>query len=326
MKLKNFLFLFLFSSFGQLAIAAETAAEAAAPFDASEASEVSKKVELREAIFKGDIDSVKALIAEDESLLQCQFLLSGSYCSDFPRMACGGRPWGLMEYALDRKEVAIASFLHEMGAEYDFTSKAAVHLLFFAVYENNVEFVRFLLLAGTPVNSKDSVDWTPLHKAAFEGYAEMVKVLLEARADSSLQNDPERGQFDVDLSTPLHLAAGNFHLDVVKLLVVGDVRSVILENKNGQSPRQYMERRYESLTGVRVLRGRSTSSEAITTSGKPTLRLEDCLHKPEVLGIKPGDKNWGGIYAFDNKVKIIKLLKQAERSAVAKKEAEEAGE
>ena len=66
--------------------------------------------------------------------------------------------------------------------------------LVLAIYSEQVEAARFLLSRGADPNLRDLYRWSPLMHAAAGSHVELVKVLLEARADVSIRgdlNDPD---------------------------------------------------------------------------------------------------------------------------------------
>src|SRR5438046_7453633 len=80
------------------------------------------------------------------------------------------------------------------------------------------------------VDVKDNNGWTPLSWAAWKGHTEVVKVLLDAKANAEVKDD--------DLGrTPLSWAAGNGHTEVVKVLL--DVKAnVEAKDKYLRPPRR----------------------------------------------------------------------------------------
>ena len=75
------------------------------------------------------------------------------------------------------------------------------------------------------VNSKNNQDITPLHYAAQEGHLEIVRYLVEKKAEIVC--------YDTSGNTPLHLAARKNHLDVVKFLT-GKVKNYPFKENNLQ--------------------------------------------------------------------------------------------
>jgi ankyrin repeat protein len=51
-----------------------------------------------------------------------------------------------------------------------------------------VERVRKTLEKVADPNAKDKDSWTPLHRATFEDYVEVVRLLVEHRADQTVKN------------------------------------------------------------------------------------------------------------------------------------------
>jgi hypothetical protein len=88
------------------------------------------------------------------------------------------------------------------------------------------------LLAEDPtfLHARDTDGSTPLHHAAWKGHAEVARVLLDAGADHSLENEnPHWG------GTPLHAAAHGNQKAVAELLIArgADIRR---RSFNGRTP------------------------------------------------------------------------------------------
>lgn len=64
------------------------------------------------------------------------------------------------------------------------------------------------------VDIPDEIGWTPLHHACYTGSAAAVEYLLESKANINAQN--KNGE------APLHLAFGNGHMEVIRLLIQAD--------------------------------------------------------------------------------------------------------
>ena len=96
-----------------------------------------------------------------------------------------------------------------------------------AAYRGYADVVKLLLAAGADVNAKDSFGDTPLHAAAINGQADVVKLLLAAGADVNA-----KGWIGY---TPLHHAAYDGHADVAKLLLAAGA-DVNARNTVGDTP------------------------------------------------------------------------------------------
>jgi hypothetical protein len=80
-----------------------------------------------------------------------------------------------------------------------------------AARNGHLDVVKFLVEQRAEVNVKNTDGWTPLHLAAQSGYLDVVKLLVEQQTEVNAKKD--------DGWTPLHSAARDSYLDVVKLLV-----------------------------------------------------------------------------------------------------------
>lgn len=94
-----------------------------------------------------------------------------------------------------------------------------------SAYNGDLESLKKLL--GTNVNVQDNRGWTPLMSAAENGQFEVVKYLLENKAQTNLRN--EKGD------TALIRASVTGQTEIVKLLIEAGA-SVHLKNKKGYTP------------------------------------------------------------------------------------------
>src|SRR4030042_6269818 len=109
-------------------------------------------------------------------------------------------------------------------------SQSATDDLFAAVEKNDIPKVRFLLPLGADVNAKDPyASMTPLMMAAYDGYTEIAKLLIEKGAEVNA-----KGGGDMDM-TPLIYAASQDRLDMVKLLIENGA-NVNVKTKYGWTP------------------------------------------------------------------------------------------
>lgn len=109
---------------------------------------------------------------------------------------------------------------HTPVVSYLIQNKAAVNqkntygdtALMAAALKGHVEVAKLLIANGAEVNG--SGNWSPLHYAAFEGRAPMVRLLLDHGADKNALAPNEY--------TPLMLAVRNGHEDAARSLLQGD--------------------------------------------------------------------------------------------------------
>ncbi|XP_037804170.1 trichohyalin-like isoform X2 [Penaeus monodon] len=148
------------------------------------------------------------------------------------------------------------------GANIDFLGKGGWSALHHAAFEGNVDMTRLLISfnadVGVSSGKKSEAGVTPLHLAAEAGYDLVMEALLEAGADITatdsngfqpvhwattqvtalavlLNHDCNLSAQARDLSTPLHHAATEGKLDVVKWLVQNGADSTI-KDKDGRLP------------------------------------------------------------------------------------------
>jgi len=107
--------------------------------------------------------------------------------------------------------VPVVSYLLSRKAAVNARSRYGDTALLAASLKGHTEVARVLLAAGAELNPEG---WSPLHYAAFEGRAEMIKFLLDKGAD---KNAIAPNEF-----TPLMLAVRNGHEDAARALLYGD--------------------------------------------------------------------------------------------------------
>ena len=79
-----------------------------------------------------------------------------------------------------------------------------------ATAKGNIEAVKQHLVAGTDVNTKNRMGWTPLHNAAVSGEKETVELLISSGADVNAK--------DKDGATPLDGAIAFKHIEIADIL------------------------------------------------------------------------------------------------------------
>lgn len=157
------------------------------------AKDLKSKFTFHEAIVCGKMDTVKAKITSDETLVNV-------YSND------GFTPLSLAAF-FDQTE--IAKVLLEQGANpgLQATNPSKVNALHAAVAKGNYELCELLVATGMDLNLGQTQQVTALHSAAHRGNLKMVQLLVENGAD--IHAKMENG------STPLDLAKKDEHQDVV---------------------------------------------------------------------------------------------------------------
>ncbi len=99
-----------------------------------------------------------------------------------------------------------------------------------AVLSGNLEAVKLHIEAGTDINEKDAMSGsTPLISAATFGKIDIVKALIDAKADLTIKNN--------DGATALHTAAFFCRVEIVQLLIDAKADKTA-KNNFGMTPRE----------------------------------------------------------------------------------------
>ena len=122
---------------------------------------------LDEAIARGDIERVKALLKEDPDAVHT------GRNPDLPPIAM----------AILRKKSDIAILLIEAGASVDGMDARGRTLAHLAVERGLSEIIPHLAAAGAPLSTLDGNGWTPLHWAAAKNNLPISYALIECGAD-----------------------------------------------------------------------------------------------------------------------------------------------
>lgn len=149
---------------------------------------------LAQAVFKGDIKTVNALL--------------DSSTSDIDRKDMEGNT-PLIVASL-RNSTEIAKVLISKGADINIIADNSQNAILYAAVNGNIEIVKALLEHGADPNSKSTDGNTPLLHAAWAGNTEIIKLLLERKVDVNVKNSGH--------ASALQLAEWNGHYDIVVLL------------------------------------------------------------------------------------------------------------
>ena len=111
-----------------------------------------------------------------------------------------------------------------------------------AIVNNDIETVKKHIAAKKNLNEKDPMGGSsPLITAALFGRTEIAKLLIDAGADLSIQNN--------DGSTALHVAAFFCHPEIVKMLLKKGVDKAV-KNKYGSTAYETMVSPYKEVKNI----------------------------------------------------------------------------
>ncbi|WP_431161965.1 ankyrin repeat domain-containing protein [Flagellimonas beolgyonensis] len=160
------------------------------------AKDLKSKFTFHEAIVCGKMDTVKADITADETLVNV-------YSND------GFTPLSLAAF-FDQTEIAKVLLEQRANPELQATNPSKVNALHSAVAKGNYELCELLVATGMDLNLGQTQQVTALHSAAHRGNLKMVQLLVENGAD--IHARMENG------STPLDLAKKDGHHEVINYL------------------------------------------------------------------------------------------------------------
>jgi ankyrin repeat protein len=124
----------------------------------------------------------------------------------------GATPTDILAAAFAGRTDLVKRFLENDRAALRQTSEQKWTPLHLAVWEGKSATVSFLLRQGAPPNAADESGWTPLHLAAQRGFDEILRTLLEHKADVTATTG-DQGQ------EPLTIAVQAGRLSAAKILV-----------------------------------------------------------------------------------------------------------
>jgi ankyrin repeat protein len=126
--------------------------------------------------------------------------------------ANGGYHVSPLAAALGAGHFKIAQLLFQRGADVDVRGCYNRTPLLGVSCRGHLQIAQWLLGRNANTNLRDETNgWTPLHSAAFYGHVDVVRLLLQYKADSNSQDSGDQ--------IPLHKAVQNGHVDVARLLL-----------------------------------------------------------------------------------------------------------
>lgn len=160
--------------------------------------------------------------------------------------------------AIDAKEIRPALMALAAGAEVNARDRDGMTPLMHAALHGSMELTQVLLRKGAMVNVKDGFGVTALMQAAWAGHSEIVERLLEQGADPNLQSLLEFPAVRKAGISALMGASMNGNVEVVKLLLSGEVR-VNQQDAQGQTALMYASRGgYNQIANLLISKGANT--------------------------------------------------------------------
>ncbi|XP_071090384.1 uncharacterized protein [Haliotis cracherodii] len=158
------------------------------------------------------------------SILACPRMFK-VFCQVYPDVSvCDDERNSVLHHACMKGLQECVSILSERGARVDIKNSLGNYPVHVAAENNNAPILKTLLKYNADISVKDNENQTPLHYACDEGHTESVSMLIEAGADIDAR--------DSHSSTPLHLACRNGHLPVVQFLTENNADINHLDNQH----------------------------------------------------------------------------------------------
>jgi ankyrin repeat protein len=154
--------------------------------------------------------------------------------------------------------------------------------LHYAIYQKNIELLKFLLAEKANIESRDLFDHTPLFVAVKRNHFECVKILLENNADVKIIPKGE----SIGNQTVLHVAASTADADVVNLLLDKKLE-IEASDDNGMTPLHWAAQ-YGKIETVKLLLDKGANFYAKDNYGETPL--------------------FATLYSVDEQLAVFKLL------------------
>lgn len=201
---------------------------------------------LSSAIYKNDIDAIKALLAAGANLTAVD--------------GHGQQPIQIAAFT-DKSEAL--KLLIAAGAKVDVADSRGIQPIIYAVQVGGIESVKVLVAAGARLDAFDKEGRQPIHIAAYSGFdnVNLVKTLLAVGAKVDAQ--------DSSAAQPLHWAARRGNLEIAKVLLAAGARVDAVDN-NGDQPLHWAARygNYGKTEIYDVLLAAGAKTDALNKQGE----------------------------------------------------------
>ena len=180
--------------------------------------------------------------------------------------------------------VDMAKFLLENGADINIQCNCLGTPLYFAVLNNNIDYLNFLIEKGADLDTPDFLGRTPLYVAVRDGFDEAAGILIGAGVDINYTEKFLNRNF-------LHIACIEGHKEVVELLIDNGL-DINKQDSNGYTALDYACK-YGHKTTAEFLKIRGAESNKL--SGPVTFEqsIIKNLNSGEAFVIKLQNGSWG---------------------------------
>jgi len=206
-----------------------------------------------------------------------------------------------LHWSAERGDRELAALLLQSGANPSAVTRIGAHTpLHVAAKAGNADVVRLLVGAKADVRALTTTGAAPLHFAAASGNADIIKVLLDAGADANVR-EPQWGQ------TPLMFAAAAGRTDAVRALlargadIAATARVVNISARNrddAADSRARNARVAEIQRQLAAARAAQRGSSAAAPAARGRGRGDDSGNEPEPLGFADLVGAHGGLTAL----------------------------
>jgi ankyrin repeat protein len=252
--------------------------------------------EIHDAAKEGNLDRVKALVAEDPACVNA-------------KTAMGTTP---LHYACMSGNFHLVEFLISKSADVNAFNDSHNSPLHYAAAYNRPETIKLLIKHGANIEAKSREEETPLHEAAYSGAVESAKILLEKGANPHARNAYQR--------TPLVLTARESgSVELAKLLLANGADINAMDESNNGALSLAAWRGYKDLVnfllneGIKIPDSADKKQELLNYSVKR--RLEKLFQAMidsglELKMVKASHPELILAAASGGSIQIIKMLSQ----------------